>query len=103
MIYFIQLVNKIFFLQDIFSTVISGPKDSLFEDFIFIFDIFLMEDFPRSEPHINFRSFNVTLIPDHLCKTGSVFLPEDTRVTEEDFTHSYTLNLLLELKGMRMI
>ncbi|ODN05976.1 putative ubiquitin-conjugating enzyme E2 25 [Orchesella cincta] len=83
---------------DIMSAVVAGPVDTVFEDFLFIFDIFLLEDFPRSEPHINFRSMGVTLFPRHFCKSGAVFLPDTTRLTDEDFTLSYIQNLLLEIK-----
>ncbi|CAL8106822.1 unnamed protein product [Orchesella dallaii] len=88
---------------DILSAVVAGPQDTLYEDFLFVFDIFLLEDFPRSEPHINFRSMGVTLFPRHFCKSGAVFLPEATRLTEKDFTFSYIQNLLLEVQDFMMM
>lgn len=85
---------------DIMSTVVLGPDDTLFEDFLFIFDIFLMEDFPTSEPHLNLRSFGVTVYPGHFCNNGGVYLPQETRLEEKDFSYSYILNLLLEVQGV---
>ncbi|KAF2217177.1 hypothetical protein CERZMDRAFT_32933, partial [Cercospora zeae-maydis SCOH1-5] len=90
---------------DIMKILITGPRDTPYENGLFEFDLFCDERFPHAPPRMNFRttaggmiSFNPNLYPDGKCTICLSLL--GTWEGEQWNSKSTLLQVLISIQSM---
>ena len=96
--------NDNFLLQELFTVLITGPKDTPYEGGLFLFDIKLPSDYPASPPLVFFISMTTSVLNPNLYVDGTVctsLLGTWSGKDSESWTEkSNLLQVLLSIQGM---
>eukprot|EP00794_Sanderia_malayensis_P009375 gene9375-10362_t len=90
--------------MDLFSVLIHGPKDTPYEDGLFIFDLQLPDDYPKSPPKVSYLSQCSQRLNPNLYEDGTVCVSLlgtwNGKGTETWTNKSSICQLIISLQGL---
>ncbi|XP_044758627.1 uncharacterized protein LOC123316554 [Coccinella septempunctata] len=92
---------------DLLSVIIEGPANTPYEDGLFVFDIQLSQDYPRSPPLVHYVSYSTERLNPNLYVEGKVcvsllgtWMGKGTEVWGPDST---LLQLIVSIQGLILV
>ncbi|KAK5641416.1 hypothetical protein RI129_009963 [Pyrocoelia pectoralis] len=93
--------------MDLLSVMIEGPKNTPYEDGLFLFDLQLSQDYPRSPPLCHYISYSSERLNPNLYVEGKVCVSLLGtwlgRGTEVWSTNSTLLQLIVSIQGLILV
>ena len=92
--------------QDLYSIMIKGPAGTPYEDGIFLFDLQLPQDYPKSPPKVHYLSFCSGKLNPNLYENGFVCVSLlgtwSGKGSEKWTSDSNLCQLIVSLQGMAL-